>query len=247
MTISLLVYGSGKTEGTQSSYSIGITVPSGSKMRAFVWGFMASSAGLGTPSATFGGAAMTARISTSVGGTWDAYYRLFLLEKSNPSPGYNVCTLYPTATAIIMMSVAVFDNCADTTPGNVAQAYSQGTVSVPAVAVGDLVIAVQGTTDDTAPSGSQQTWTFYSVALVGNNGWGSGGTSAMLAQSTSHGMTWTNVGGTNKSHVGISFPHVKAGVRVISFLETFRKEWLKKKGLYADLMRQGAVPIGAQI
>ena len=145
-----------------------------------------------------------------------------------------------------MMTVAVFDNCADTTPGSVAEAYGQGTVYVPAGNVGDLVIGPQGGTTDTPPTNAQQTWIFYSCALIGHDGWGSGGTSAMLAASASQAMTWT-ITGADKNHVGISFPQVKSGVRVISFLENFRQEWLKKKGLYSDLMRQGAVPLGAQI
>lgn len=54
---------------------------------------------------------------------------------------------------------------------------------------------------------------------------------------------------SSSSSQAAAFYYIKpsTGVRVISFLEKYRKEWLKKKGLYSDLMRQGAVPIGAQI
>lgn len=248
MTINLLVYGTTYNYPVASSITVTLTVPSDKlKMRVIAAGFIASSSVVNAPSLTFDGAAMTSRFFKRPGGGYTDYYGIFLWDLSNPSPGSKSCVCTYAANSLGGMTVAVFDNCADTTPASVAEAPGQNTVNVPAGTVGDLVMGVMGSTNDSPPSGATATWAFQSHALAGNNGWGSFGVSGMLAASTSQALTWT--GNVDKNHVGISFPEVKptGGPRVIMFLEKFRKEWAKQRGLYSDLMRQGAVPLGAQI
>lgn len=207
----------GKNLSDATSFSLAITVPSGSNQIALVVG--AITGAVGSPGAltstpTFGGSNMTLIDYTLFGGAWTTFAYYIKL----PAAGSRTFSCAWTNSGVFDGEIYIIDGVDQTASVRTITTGSTASLSSITCAIGDLLVDLANSTSDPAPTSPGAGQTAYRADNIAA-GYGSTGTSTKTAGSASETMSWT-IGATVR-HIAIPIipaPNTNSGLLAF-FLE----------------------------